>query len=369
MSVSDVNFPILHFENTRTPAQWGQQHGESFRAAIGELAEIRKELMLQKNPALKDQLDELAQEQIMFTQMMSPALFEEFEGLQKASNLSATDLVILNNYTDFRDIQLEDQGCTTVFMKHGLESVAAQTWDMHESAKRFLCVLNIDKGPSRPAQLVLSLVGCLGMMGINQSGVFVGVNNINTTNARPGVIWPMLVRHALTHKQRSAAVAALEAAPVTSGHNYLVADESEAGHYEVSPGIFEQVGKLTKKDGLIFHTNHCLGALHQEVEDELSTNSTTFERYEIVKNHKPNCKSAQDIMDLLKSHEGHPKSICSHFQNGTQDPSATCGAGLVDYHRKSVTLWRGCETYDKNFIQHQFAFPSDGLAHFQQIKA
>lgn len=369
MAKTDVNFPILHFENTKTPTQWGQQHGESFRDAIKELAQIRRELMLQKNPSLKHALDDLAQEQVMFTQMMSPVLFEEFEGLRQASGLSTTDLVILNNYTDFRDIILEDEGCTTVYMKHGEHSVAGQTWDMHESAKRFLCVLNIDKGPSRPATLVLSLVGCLGMMGINQSGVFVGVNNINTTNARPGVIWPLLVRHALNHKQRDQAVEVLEAAPVTSGHNYLVADAHEGGHFEISPGIFEQVGKLTRKDGFIFHTNHCLGALHQEVEDEVAANSTTFERFDIAKKHKTLCQTPQDIINLLKSHENHPKSICSHFQSGTQDPSATCGAGVVDYLNKEVTLWRGCQTYDKNFVEYTFSFPENAQAHFQLKKS
>lgn len=368
MSATDVNFPIMHFENSKTPKQWGQQHGESFKSAIKELAQIRRELMLQKNPALKNALDDLAQEQIMFTQMMSPALFEEFTGLQEASGLSQTDLVILNNYTDFRDIILEDEGCTTLYMKNGDLTVSGQTWDMHESAKRYLCVLNIDKGPSRPANLVLSLVGCLGMMGINQSGVFVGVNNINTLNARAGVIWPLLVRHALNHKQRSQAVEVLEAAPVTSGHNYLVTDQQEGGHFEVSPGIFEQVEKLTRKDGYIIHTNHCLGALHQEVEDEQSANSTTMERYAIAKSHKNICKTTEDVVALLKGHEGHPKSICSHFQSGNQDPSATCGAGVVDYLKKEVHLWRGCETYDKNFVQYKFKFPENAETHFQLVK-
>ncbi len=37
------------------------------------------------------------------------------------------------------------------------------------------------------------------MAGVNSSGVGVTINNLSSTDARIGVIWPALVRKALTH--------------------------------------------------------------------------------------------------------------------------------------------------------------------------
>ena len=60
------------------------------------------------------------------------------------------------------------------------------------SAMRFVCVIHI------PGEMLLfSLAGCLGMMGYHSSGCMVGVNNLNSTDARSGVLWPALVRSTL----------------------------------------------------------------------------------------------------------------------------------------------------------------------------
>ena len=62
--------------------------------------------------------------------------------------------------------------------------VAGQTWDMHSSAKNYVCVLDIDDPKSDRRSIVFSLVGCVGMMGYTSSGTTVGVNNINTESKK-----------------------------------------------------------------------------------------------------------------------------------------------------------------------------------------
>ena len=41
----------------------------------------------------------------------------------------------------------------------------------------------------------------------------------------------------------------------------------------------------------------------------------------------------RDMKDLLCDHEGYPRSICSHFESGSQDPSFTCGGAVGELNK------------------------------------
>jgi isopenicillin-N N-acyltransferase like protein len=345
----DCGFPVIKYKRDADNFSNGLMHGEEFRQAITELVEIRRELMLAKNPALKKHLEPLAHEQIKTTENFAPHLWQEISGIAKGAGLTHTDLVILNNYTDFRDISLPEEGCSTVFIKNAEASLAGQTWDMHRSAKNFLCLIELED------TLILSLTGCVGMMGYNSQGLMIGVNNINTDHARAALIWPVLVRRALEEKYYKDMEEIVMTAPVTSGHNYLLGSEKEGGHYEVSPLYQEKVLHVKPSNsGRIFHTNHCLGEEHKKIEQTLAVNSTTHKRYDLIEDKIAKVKDAQDFTQLLKDHDNYPMSICSHYESGAQDPSFTCGGGLGDFRSKVFHFWRGCKKHDKNYVEHNY---------------
>jgi isopenicillin-N N-acyltransferase-like protein len=341
----DAGFPHIKYSGSN-PTVNGNQHGEQFRSSIKELAQIRRELMLAKNPSLKQSLDELALKQLHHTQKMSSDLHDEILAISKGSNSSRTDIIILNNYTDFRDIQLVDEGCTTLAMVRD-DLVSAQTWDMHASAKNYLATLELEDGSQ-----FLTLTGCLGMMGVNKSGLFLGVNNLNTSDATDGVIWPALVRHALLQKDMQAMRSLVENCKVTSGHNYLLGDGSSWCHLEKSPSVCQEASNITSNEqGLIFHTNHCLTKEAQKVQDQISANSTTHDRFNIMEHLKESLVNQAQVITALQSHEGYPKSLCSHFQSGANDPSTTCGGGLYNHKTKEFLTWRGCVHEDNHYLQ------------------
>ncbi len=368
MKSTDQGFPLIHYSKNATPREWGHAHGEQFREGIKELAAIRLEHMMMKSPHLKIPLKPLALEQFEISKAFAPELALELEGIAEGAACSIVDLVVLNNYTDFRDITLPEEGCSTVFLKNETHEASGQTWDMHGSAKNYLCVLEVPAHESTPEMKVLSLVGCLGLMGINQYGVFLGVNNINTRNARAGLIWPLLVRKVLTGKNYLEAEKILIHAPVTSGHNYLLSHEGVACHYEISPDLVEKVAKIEAREfGSIFHTNHCLGEKHKLREDAISANSTTLERESLLVKKMPQTKSSADLITLLQDHEEYPKSICSHYSTSVFDPALTCGAGVFDRYSGELTFWRGCPHEDQNYMARKFTLNNQtfltGLVH------
>ena len=134
-----------------------------------------------------------------------------------------------------------------------------------------------------PESIVFTLVGCVGMAGINNKGCFIGVNNINTLGAKPGVIWPVLVRKVLEQSNFEQMENILTTVAPTSGHSYILGSKEKGGIWEVSPGLVENTG-LVEGEGSIFHTNHCLGEKTKKVEFSSGVNSTTHDRFKLLDN-------------------------------------------------------------------------------------
>ena len=347
--IKDQSFPLIEYPLSFDPYSCGLFHGETFREGIKELASIRKELMIKKNPAIKESIPLLAKEGYQLSKEYNADLTSELEGIAKGSNLSIEDIIVLNNYTDFRDISLPQEGCSTVHMQQNGQVFSGQTWDMHSSAKNYICLLKNSEG------LFFSLVGCLGLMGVNTSGHLIGVNNLNTTNARSGILWPLLVRQVLQEDSLSSMKIALLSAPVTGGHNYMISSPYGGAHVEVTPTKRAEVSHLDYgREGVIFHTNHCLDPNTKALEDISSLNSTTHIRYELLNKKVPLIKNFDDFINLFRDHENYPKSLCSHFESGLQDPSMTCGGGACNLTKKHFIFWRGCPGYDDNFKEISF---------------
>jgi isopenicillin-N N-acyltransferase like protein len=352
----DANFPIIQYAEKASPRQCGRQHGEQWRIAIQDLIQIRTGLMREKNPQLNPELiAELAAKQWSITQVYDPELTEELIGIAEGASVSHQEIVILNNYTDFRDIQISEQGCSAICVQRNGQRIAGQTWDMHGSAKRFVCCLKIPATQQQPESIVFSVVGCVGMMGFSGDGSMVGVNNLNTSGARPGVLWPVVIRKLIHSPSLQDRREILKHAPFTSRRSFLLAGLEGCEFWEAAPNLAENVSSLeTHSEGHLFHTNHCLGAQARQRETKLALTSTTHLRYELIEKKIAGVDDLNSAWELLNNHEGYPRSICSNYQTNAQDPSITCGGAVGDLNSGTVRMWRGDKQYDSNFVEHQF---------------
>ena len=352
----DCGFPIIEYEANQSATERGRLHGEEYRDAIKELVEIRTSLMREKNAGLDQQtIDRLALEQWEFTLEYHTDLGSELQGIVDGSGASITDIVILNNYTDFRDIQIDDQGCSLAYVNVGNGPIVGQTWDMHGSAKNYVCCISIPDSTGDGKTIAFSVVGCVGMMGFNSKSAMLGVNNINTDGAKSGVMWPVIVRATLQAKDLTQMADCLIDSPKTSGHNYLIAQRDQAQMWEVAPGCNDQVdSKAAGETGYMFHTNHCLGKNMAARETKISQNSTTHIRFDLLEKKIGSVRTLDEMFALMNDHENYPKSICSNFQTDSQDPSITCGGAVGNLESGEVVMWRGDQLYDENFVLHRF---------------
>jgi isopenicillin-N N-acyltransferase-like protein len=351
----DVNFPLIEYQPGQSHRGWGQRHGETWREAIQELIEIRTSLMREKNPGLNEHLiSDLAAQQWQATASYDAALTEELTGIAEGAAVTTNEIVVLNNYTDFRDIQVSDQGCSVIYVHRHGQRIAGQTWDMHGSAKRFITCLTIPAG-EHSAAVVFSIVGCVGMMGFSAGGQMIGVNNLNTDRARPGVLWPVVIRKLIQATSLAQQQQILRQAPLTSGRSFLLAGRQGAEFWEVAPDLAERVSQLTsQEEGHLFHTNHCLGTQARQRETKLALTSTTHLRYDLIEKKIGAVNDLASAWNLLNDHDGYPRSICSNYQTSSQDPSITCGGAVGDLRSGVVRMWRGDKLHDSNFVEHQF---------------
>ena len=169
----------IDYQPKATPREWGRAHGEAHRAAIGQLAEIRLELACKVGRMSRRQaVLEAAGAHLDVLGRFDEPLLDELLGIAEGANISPERVVVLNHYTDLRDLKPDwaaahtaDEGCTAVYARTSDGPVVAETWDMHGSAADYVAALHVPSGPEQPEAWLLTIVGCLGMSGMNGLGV------------------------------------------------------------------------------------------------------------------------------------------------------------------------------------------------------
>lgn len=303
------------FRNT-SPKKIGQEHGEALRDSVRAMAEIRLELMLiEPQFQSKQQVLELAHKHLPILENYDTDLYEELLGIAAGSGLSPEEIVILNHYTDMRDLG----ACTMVFVPSPTGYLLGQTWDIHASAAPHVLVLHFSSEQSFP---VFTAAGCLGLTGFNPHGVGICINNLSSLDAKIGLIWPALIRRVLRAKTAQEGRDLILNAPLGSGHNYAVADTHHFFGIETSGTQKKIVQQGTWKAQ--FHTNHCLDSEIAKL-SVIRKGSTTLDRYDTIEKdlqkHAP--ENLEELLELLSRVSIPPKT-------GEPHAPATCGTFVMN---------------------------------------
>jgi isopenicillin-N N-acyltransferase-like protein len=341
----------------------GLHHGRALSQEIAAIAAIRSELCLSQGMFRSDaELLQIAALHLPVLEAFDRELFDELRGIADGAGLPLTRIVVLNHYTDLKDLDprvvLGPQGaeprapqrdvekeedCTAIVAATAQGGVLAQTWDMHGSAAPFVIALHLPAVGEVPEAWMLSIAGCLGMAGMNRRGVGITINNLKSNDARVGLVWPALVRRVLTTKSAEEARDQVIRAPLGSGHHYLVADAARAFGIETS-GTLSEVWAQADLRALgsgFHHENHCRGTVVNAV-SSISPISTTLLRHAFMES-QPAPSSAREIWARLGSHEGYPKSVCTHLSS-PEAPHAmlTCAGLLMELEAKRIAWRPGC---------------------------
>jgi len=310
-----------------TSALRGERHGESWRDDIQRLYEIRLGLMFEKTDLKREEdVLALARQHLPVLARFDEGLSDELHGIARGSGLSPAHIVVLNHYTDMRDLghaHLDDSGCTVVFApaRDGHGPLLGQTWDTHGSATDFVRLLDVRDGDRRT--LLFTITGCLGMAGLNDQGVALVINNLNSLDAKVGVVWPALIRRALAEQTAQAARDVILGAELGSGHHYMVADASAAFGIETS-GTKKKVIQQGAEQ-IHLHTNHCLDD-EMVATAEIGPGSTSKRRLQTMDDHFSTAGGPATAPELF----GLFADVSAPRDLHTPNAVATCGTFIAD---------------------------------------
>jgi isopenicillin-N N-acyltransferase-like protein len=290
MMMNPHSYPKMRLlELSGAPCEMGRQHGLAYPEEIKALTEDRLQLSSSTawtGKALSRQtVLDLGQACLPYHEAYAPDLMEELRGIREVTGLGLAELVILNGFTDFIDlvynvdaVSLSAQTASTsaplgaetaahpalddctAFVVHpdsttGGQGFYGQTWDMHETATPFVILLH-----GRPDHgldfLTLTIIGCVGMIGMNEAGIAIGINNLVDGQGQVGVTWPFVVRRVLAQDNLADALACITEARLAGAHNYMLVDATGQGYNVEAMATRYHVDEINT--GAFVHTNHCL---------------------------------------------------------------------------------------------------------------
>jgi isopenicillin-N N-acyltransferase-like protein len=328
------------------PCERGRAHGEHWRAAIQELSELRLGLTLRRSGFLdEDEVLAAAGLHLPVLRERLPRLAQELEGIAEGAGLAPERLVVLNQYTDLRDIPRsvlgrpepaaprdrpeagDPDGCTAVYFMGERGPLLGETWDLHADAEPYVRMLRIAPAGSEHETLCLTLAGCLGAVGISGCGVAVTINNLSSTDARVGVIWPALVRAMLEKPCARAAYELLMRTPLSSGHHYVIADGHDYYGVECS-GELKVLTQLGPRAAHL-HTNHCFDPVLRRRE-AVPAGSTSFHRLNLATTlyAQARPRDEEGMWTLLHTRDGSVGSLCIDPRPDAE-PTATATVAVI----------------------------------------
>ncbi|HLA45460.1 MAG TPA: C45 family peptidase, partial [Aggregatilineales bacterium] len=259
-----------------TPYEMGYQHGRVYYDAIHKFTSERVKLSME--PAWtgfttpRDEVLELAEACVRAHIAYAPDLMEELRGMSDATGLTLAELIIMNGFTDFVDLVYAynvqqkmpiahhpSDNCTAFLIPGSRaadgHSFFGQTWDMHASATPF--VILMDGKPDNGMRfLSFTTTGCVGMIGMNEAGIAVGINNLMGGDGQVGVTWNFIIRRVLQQDNIADALSCITDAPRAGAHNYILLDKHGTGYNIEAMGQRYEIQEL--QDTPIHHTNHCV---------------------------------------------------------------------------------------------------------------
>lgn len=321
-----TKIPVLTLSGT--PYEKGLTHGREQRKNIADFSSSVLEVHQLNNSHLKiegQSLQTFCMRNLGFLEKFSPGLVEEMRGIADGSGTSFEDILLLNCFLELEDLRapslgaklLPDNlwGCTTFNVPSRAsadgQAYIGQTYDMEKYYEKYLTLLHI-QSDSGPDMLVLTLAGILGLNGINSAGIGAVINKIVATDARPGVIYPFIMRSALASERIGDALGSVIFSPRATGINYQLAGGGVAFCAETSATRYQL---LDCQNGLA-HTNHFIGSEMRAFETaNWLSHGGSMVRKQVADNFLEfysGTLTPELLKSLTRDHTNHPRCICAH---------------------------------------------------------
>src|SRR5438105_4555696 len=209
-----------------TPAEIGFQHGYRFLTEIqrflnDDLARVNliREVRLPRAKALR-----FAGHYAQWVEREIPDVAEEIAGLAKGAGIDYLEAMFLQVRREIiADKSASD--CTTLGSWTDTSYWLAQTVDLVGDMADLAMILRvIPSHAASPTICIFTFIGLCGYLGMNESGLAIGINMIQSPDWGPGVSPYLLMRHLLSKTSVAEAIEEIQRIHRASSRFFMLAD-------------------------------------------------------------------------------------------------------------------------------------------------
>ncbi|MCA9062143.1 MAG: peptidase C45 [Planctomycetaceae bacterium] len=330
------------------PRELGRQLGEAAREQVRGFCEIALDRVNQTVRISRERATGIAQQSLVCAEAYRPDLVQELRGTAEAAGVSLDDLMLLQVRNQLTP---DDSACTSLAIQSpdGMTTVA-QTWDNDPVLDEFTIVLT-RRPVGQPATLMCTQAGLISYMGLSETGIGTCVNTLPAPARSVGVPHYFILREMYEARQLQDAVQSVRRASRAIPVNIMMATPEGPADLEVT---LDEIHVLKPENGRSWlgHSNHCLcpeiAAFNDQFPELIQSHSRKDRIDQLLSAAESTWRSASEtgrrqiLEQILKDHEGHPRSICRH---ANKDPAhgfwATVFALIVEPFALRMHVARG----------------------------
>ncbi|MGI9253749.1 MAG: C45 family autoproteolytic acyltransferase/hydrolase, partial [Thermomicrobiales bacterium] len=288
-----------------SPREIGRAHGETARMAIdlgwrNWSAAIAERHGMDADAYLKTFFG--STDYLPAIRAYAPDLLEEIEGIAEGSEQRPERILALNLLDEEWEYSKRGRkapGCTVAAVADGTLKVPVlgQTMDIpsvHDGTQLALRIRPKDG----PAVIVFAFAGMIGLMGCNEAGVGVVVNNLEVLPAsKTGLPVSFVMRGILARRTLSAAANFVRDTPHATGQHYAIGAPDGFRAFEAWGGGVEDV---PVRAGSYVHANHPLAASGLRLDPKATyAASRTLERQAVTEASAPQAHDQAGLEQVL----------------------------------------------------------------------
>ena len=306
-----------------SPRQMGRQIGEAAGEEIRGFCAVALSLVNKTLRVSRAAADVIVSKALHSAEQYSPDMIEEIRGMAEGACVSVQEIMLLQVRNQLQPAA--DAGCTSLALAgKGREPgtwLVAQNWDNDPDLQPFTVVLS-RRPTGKPALMTITQAGLIAYIGFNEAGIGVCLNTLPAPSRPFGVPHYFTVRGIYEAPSLEGAVGAVERADRAIPANIMLATPQGPADLEVT---LDRVCVLRNESaGGITHANHCrhpeLLAINEQF-PELIQSHHRQRRIDQWLNLQRRNPDLEGVKNLLRDHEGYPRSICRHAND---DPSTGC---------------------------------------------
>lgn len=269
-------------------------------------------------------------------------IYNEILGLSKGADISLEDALKLQFRRELSRKAALD--CST-FAIHS-KGILAQTIDLNGNIGNYGNVIKIEKEDGQ-SQLIYSFSGLLGYLGINSSGVAIGINMVFALPWQVGISPYLLIRELLALGSVDECLTYIKNVKIASSRSLTIIDSQQLINIEIDP---TKEISIIKKD-MLCHTNHFVHEkmIKAEKFNIFSVNSSKIRHKRLITLVKNNMLNIEDIDTnqiheiifdkILSDHHNNPFGICNHVEKDGYPK--TVGGIVMDIKNKVLHVRKG----------------------------